>query len=54
MRIGTARRYRDVAVLGLPQGLFDWYSKKSAGAVVGFLGANVIARFRLEVDFPGR
>ena len=52
--IGAAAPVRDVAVLGLPQGLFDWYSKKSAGTVVGFLGADVIARYRLEVDFPGQ
>jgi hypothetical protein len=52
--IGAATPVRDVAVLGLPQGLFDWYSKKSAGTVVGFLGADVIARYRLEVDFPGQ
>lgn len=43
----------ETAVLGLPQGLFDWYSKKSAGTVIGFLGADAIARFRVEVDFPG-
>ncbi len=52
--IGAATPVREVAVLGLPQGLFDWYSKKSAGAVVGFLGADVVARYRLEVDFPGQ
>jgi hypothetical protein len=52
--IGAAARVPDVAALGLPQGLFDWYSTKSAGTVVGFLGADVIARFRLEVDFPGQ
>ena len=52
--IGAATPLRDVAVLGLPQGLFDWYSKKSAAAVAGFLGADVIARFRLEIDFPGQ
>ena len=52
--VGAAAPARDVAVLGLPQGLFDWYSKKSAGTVVGFLGADFIARFRLEVDFPGQ
>ena len=45
---------RDVAALGLPQGLFDWYSKKSAGAVLGFIGANVLRDFRLEVDFPNQ
>ena len=45
---------QEVAILGLPQGLFDWYSKKSAAPVAGFLGAEVIARFRLEVDFPGK
>jgi hypothetical protein len=42
---------RDVTVLGLDQSLFDWYSEKSAGPVVGFLGANVLVRFRLEIDF---
>jgi hypothetical protein len=52
--IGAAPPVGDVAVLGLPQGLFDWYSRKSAGTVVGFLGAKVIARFRLEVDFPAQ
>lgn len=47
-------RVRDVALLGLDQGLFDWYSKKSAGPVAGFLGANVLRRFRLEIDYPNR
>ncbi len=45
---------RDVALLGLDQRLFDWYSTKSAGPVAGFLGANVLKRFRLEVDYPNR
>ena len=43
----------DTTVLGLDQSLFDWYSKKSAGQVAGFIGANILAGFRLEVDFPG-
>ncbi len=47
-------RVSDTAVLGLDQSLFDWYSKKSAGPVAGFLGGNVLSRFRLEVDFPGQ
>lgn len=47
-----ALRAKDVAVLGLPQGLFDWYSKKSARPVVGFIGANVLKGFRIEIDFP--
>jgi len=47
-------RVRDVALLGLDPGLFDWYSKKSAGPVAGFLGANVLRRFRLEIDYPNR
>jgi hypothetical protein len=51
--IGSLRA-RNVALLGVSQDLFDWYSTKSAGPVVGFLGANVLRRFRLEVDFPGR
>ena len=45
---------RDVAVLGLDQGLFDWYSGKSAAPVAGFIGANVLSRCRLEIDFPNR
>jgi len=48
--IGTLRA-QDVAVLGLPQGLFDWYSNKSACPVVGFIGANVLRGFRIEIDF---
>jgi hypothetical protein len=49
--LGTLRA-RDVALLGLDQDLFDWYSRKSAGPVAGFIGANVLRGFRLEVDFP--
>jgi hypothetical protein len=49
-----AMRARDVAVLGLDQSLFDWYSKKSAGPVLGFIGANVLKNFRVEIDFPGQ
>jgi len=44
----------DVAVLALGQGLFDWYSAKSAAPVSGFLGGNVLDRCRLEVDWPNR
>jgi predicted aspartyl protease len=50
--IGTVHVDREVAVLGLDQGLFDWYAQKSAAPVSGFLGAEALARFRLEVDFP--
>jgi hypothetical protein len=53
--LGLGRLHvRDVALLGLDQGLFDWYSKKSAGPVAGFIGANVLRRFRVEVDYPNR
>jgi predicted aspartyl protease len=51
LRIGPLHA-SDVAVLGLPQDLFDWYSKKSACPVVGFIGANVLRGFRIEIDFP--
>jgi hypothetical protein len=47
--IGTARAF-DAAVLGLDPRLFEWYSKKAAGRVDGFIGANVLRHFRLEVD----
>jgi len=54
LAIGPVPVAGEVAVLGLDQGLFDWYSKKSAAPVAGFVGAGLIARFRLEVDFPGQ
>ena len=54
LSIGPIPVAKEVAVAGHPQALFDWYSKKSAAPVVGFLGAELIARFRLEVDFPGQ
>ncbi|MDD5766062.1 MAG: hypothetical protein PHW79_07460 [Candidatus Marinimicrobia bacterium] len=47
-------RVRDVGLLGLHQSMFDWYSTKSAGPVSGFIGANVLKNFRLEIDFPNR
>lgn len=43
-----------VGILGLDQTLFDWYSKKSAGTVRGFIGANVLKGFRVEIDLPNR
>jgi hypothetical protein len=54
LAIGSLAVEPETAVLGLDQGIFDWYSQKSAAPVVGFLGAGLIARFRLEVDFPGQ
>jgi hypothetical protein len=45
---------RDTGLLGLDRSMFDWYSKKSAGPVLGFIGANVLRSFRLEVDFPNK
>jgi hypothetical protein len=54
MTVGPLAIGQEIAVLGLDQGIFDWYSQKSAAPVAGFLGAGLIARFRLEVDFPGQ
>jgi hypothetical protein len=34
--------------------LFDWYSKKNAIPVIGFLGGNVLKSFRLTIDYPNR
>jgi len=47
-------RAQDVALLGLDQSFFDWYSKKSAAPVQGFIGSNVLKNFRLEIDFPNQ
>ena len=54
MAVGSLAIGQEIAVLGLDQEIFDWYSQKSAAPVAGFLGADLIARFRLEVDFPGQ
>ncbi len=45
-------RARDVTVLGQRPGMFDWYSQKTAGSVAGFIGANVLRGYRLEIDSP--
>lgn len=34
--------------------LFDWYSTKNALPVIGWLGGNVLKRFRLTIDYPHR
>jgi hypothetical protein len=38
---------------GLPAGttLFDWYSAKNAVPVVGWIGGNVLQRYRLTIDY---
>jgi hypothetical protein len=52
----------DVGALGAGAGrgfggnltLFDWYSKKNAVPVIGWLGGNVLKRFRLTIDYPNQ
>lgn len=31
--------------------IIDWYSKKNAGPVIGWLGGNVLRRYRITLDF---
>jgi hypothetical protein len=31
-----------------------WYSQKNEGPVIGWIGGNVLKRFRLTIDYPGR
>ena len=38
---------------GLPEGLFEWYSQKTAAPVSGLLGPNVLRAFRVGIDFAG-
>ena len=38
---------------GLPEGLYEWYSKKTAAPVTGLLGPNVLKAFRVGIDFRG-
>jgi hypothetical protein len=49
-----AFRVRDVALLGIDQRMWDWYSQKSAAPVLGILGPNVLREFRIEIDFPNQ
>lgn len=50
----------EVGALGIGPGwdktvprFFGWYSKKTPGPVVGFLGGNVLRQFRVEIDYAG-
>jgi hypothetical protein len=54
LALGALAVSGEIAVLGLDQGLFDWYARKSAAPVAGFLGAGLICRCRLEVDFSAQ
>jgi len=56
MRWGPVR-LADVGVVGLPDffgngvSLGDWYSRKAARRVEGFLGPNALKSFRIEIDY---
>ncbi len=52
MRIGTIW-VTGAGAAGLPKGLFEWYSKKTAAPVAGLLGPNVLKAFRVGIDFRG-
>ncbi len=60
-RIGSLN-LKDVGALAAGPGspvsgkleLFDWYSTKNALPVIGWLGGNVLKRFRLTIDYPHR
>jgi hypothetical protein len=34
--------------------LFDWYSQKNAGPVIGWIGANVLKAYLIAIDYPNR
>jgi hypothetical protein len=34
--------------------LMDWYSKKNALPVIGWLGGNVLSHFRMTIDYPSK
>lgn len=37
---------------GVQGDLFNWYSRKAPGPVIGWLGGNVLKGFRITIDFP--
>ena len=53
-------RVRDVGALAVGPSrnfpgnlaLFEWYSQKNAGPVIGWIGGNVLKSFRLTIDYP--
>jgi hypothetical protein len=53
---------KDVGVLAAGPGrtfsgnldLFDWYSKKNAVPVIGWIGGNALKEFRLTIDYPNQ
>ena len=34
--------------------LIDWYSRKNAGPVIGWLGGNILRGFRITIDYPNQ
>jgi len=34
--------------------LFDWYSQKNVGPVIGWIGGNVLKGYRLTIDYPNQ
>ncbi len=54
-----AARLTEVALVGLPRmgddgpSLGDWYSRKTVRRVEGFLGANALKAFRVQIDYAG-
>jgi hypothetical protein len=58
MKIGTVE-LRQVGALAIGPSksnwdFIDWYSKKNAVPVIGWLGGNVLQHFRLTIDYPNR
>jgi hypothetical protein len=51
--------FRDVGALAIGPGntkadFMDWYSKKNAMPVIGWIGGNVLCGFRISIDYPKR
>ncbi|HEY6249262.1 MAG TPA: PDZ domain-containing protein [Candidatus Angelobacter sp.] len=42
----------DVGALGMDSEFVNWYSKKTAAPVIGFLAWNVLRAFRVTIDYP--
>jgi hypothetical protein len=36
------------------QDFIDWYSKKNAVSVIGWLGGNVLQHFAITIDYPNK
>ena len=54
VRVGTLSLPNVGALAVADPKLFEWYARKNAVPVIGWIGGNVLRRFRITIDYPTR